>query len=434
MKASLIDAFGSSPESWVQKWTPTAPFTNCFLMRNPNIKNREIFTYADDQEAGVLPASSNFVASLRQAFTSVDLVGRHFPDPGRSFDEMMKLNDGGATWIATHLAPVCRADVKAMQMRARIEQVRRQVANAIGPFYVPTDATARVAARQEIARQIITELRGKPIPNNRFGLFLSRLLIDPGDLSDRLYETVIGRPGAQDQKSVTEAPHRVAPPAPEPEAPVPWELAGETLPATAPLPAAPPEYNPATALASRTHPAFLVRTGMGIWFDHLYRCAGDELFARDSLLATSTVQEIVSEISKAAIRLHLASRVLDEIEKLTFIDRQDERLAKASGTMEHRFNQFVMHLGYGLLPESERPTVNWRDGKRPVFASRPDNWSADNLPTAPRPFRLTYLTDWQHALYQAFSDNARGEPGFARNIEQNERLGRILLSIGANEA
>jgi hypothetical protein len=435
MKASLIDAFGSSPESWVQKWTPTAPFTNCFLMRNPNIKNREIFTYADDQEAGILPASSNFVASLRQAFTSVDLVGRHFPDPGRSFDEMMKLNDGGATWIATHLAPVCRADVKAMQMHARIEQVRRQVASAIGPFYVPTDATARVAVRQEVAKQVIHELRLQPIPNNRFGLFLNGLLIDPGDLSDRLYETVISRPGAQDQKSAPEAPHRVAPPAPEPEAPLPWELPGETVMATPPLSPVPaPEYSPASSLASRTDPAFLVRTGMGIWFDHLYRCAGDELFARDTMLATATVQEIVSEISKAAIRLHLANRILDEIERLRFIDRQDERLAKASGTMEHRFNQFVMHLGYGLLPESERPAVNWRDGKRPVFASRPDNWSADNLPTKPRPFRGTYLADWQHALYQAFSDNARGEAGLARNIEQNEKLGRILSAIGVNEA
>jgi hypothetical protein len=429
MKASLTDAFGKSPESWVQKWTPATPFTNCFLMRNPNIENRDIFTFAEKRETGIAPQSVDHVASLRQAFISVDLVQRHFPDPGRSFDEMMKLNDGGATWIATHLAPVCNADVKPMQVRDRIEEVRQQVARAIRPFYVPTDATVRVAARQEIARQVITELRRQPVQHGRFGLFLNGLLIDPGDLLDRLYEMLIRRPGGQDEKPAND-PAPPVPSGPEPEPAFPWDApAGRVTPA----PAAAPDYNPAVTLASRSDPALLVRAAMGIWFDHLYQRASDELFARDALVAPSTVREIVGEISTAAIRHHLADRViLPEIEALRFIDRLDERLAKASVIIQHRFNQFVMHLGYGLLPESERP-VNGQYG-RAVFADRPDNTSVDNLPARPRPFRMNYLTDWEHALYQVFSDNARGEAGLGRNSEQNEKLGNILAFIGASEA
>jgi hypothetical protein len=33
-----------------------------------------------------------------------------------------------------------------------------------------------------------------------------------------------------------------------------------------------------------------------------------------------------------------------------------------------------------------------------------------------------------------FADNARGEAGLGRNSEKNERLGKILVFIGANEA
>jgi hypothetical protein len=173
---------------------------------------------------------------------------------------------------------------------------------------------------------------------------------------------------------------------------------------------------------------------MDIWFEHLYRQAGDEMFARDALVAPATVHEIVGEISKAAIRLRLADYILQEIEALKFVDKLDERLAKASVTIEHRFNQFVMHLGYGLLPETERPAVAWQDGKKPIFANREDNWSIDNLPANPRPFRVNYTTDWQFALYQAFTENARGEATLGRNSEQNERLGKILASIDAHEA
>src|SRR5262249_21142532 len=53
MKASLIDPFGKSPESWVQKWTPTAPFANCYLMRNPTIKNTAVFTLRGDTEDAI---------------------------------------------------------------------------------------------------------------------------------------------------------------------------------------------------------------------------------------------------------------------------------------------------------------------------------------------------------------------------------------------
>jgi hypothetical protein len=438
MKASLTEAFGKSPESWVQKWTPNTPFTNCFLMRNPNILNRDIFAFADGRETGIAPESAGHVARLREAFISVDLVRKHFPDSGQSFDEMMRLNDGGATWIASHLAPVCRADVKPMQVRDRIEEVRRQVVNAIRPFYVPSDATARVAARQEVGRQVIVELRRQPMQHGRFGLFLNGLLIDPGDLLDRLYEMLIRRPGAQDSKPATDAPAALVASGPEEDPPFPWEeLARGTAaaPRPHPEPAAVRDYNPAASLVSRSDPVLLVRTAMSIWFEHLYRRASDELFARDALVSSSTVHEIVGEISTAAIRLRLADRViLPEIEELKFVDRLDERLAKASIILQHRFNQFVMHLGYGLKDESERPAINWKEGRSPVFASRPDNWSVDNLPARPRPFRTHYVTDWEHALYQLFADNARGEAGLGKNIAQNEKLGRILASIGANEA
>src|SRR2546430_6379590 len=93
------------------------------------------------------------------------------------------------------------------------------------------------------------------------------------------------------------------------------------------------------SLVSRSSPEALARSAMRIWLEHLYRRANDQLFSRDVLLDSTTVREIVGEIAKAADRHALLNILTRDIENLKFIDRLDERLAKATVAVEHRLNQ-----------------------------------------------------------------------------------------------
>jgi hypothetical protein len=430
LKASLVDPFGRSPESWVQKWTPSKPFTNCFLMRNPNIKNKAVFAFDGEREISILPQRQQFISQLRASFQSVDLVRRHFPEPLVSFDEMMRLNDGGATHIAKHLAAVCRDDIKPRQLQDRLDELTRLVTGAIAPFYVPTDRAAQIKLREEAAQVVVENLYNQPVQHARFGMFLSGLMLDSADLSDRLYEGLMRSPKAE--ATAPSEPEVNLPKRPAArDIPLPFKRPASTESAGAAVTAAQP--SPGSSLMSRSSPEALARSAMRIWLEHLYRLANDQLFSRDTLLDSITVREIVGEIAKAADRHGLLNILVQDIEALKFIDRLDERLAKTTVLVEHRLNQFVADLGYGLVPAAERPAVEWGELKVPVFEHRPTNWDVSGIGEEPRPFRQTYVADWLHATYQLFIDNARSEAGLDRNTEQNEQLGKILKAFGRRD-
>jgi hypothetical protein len=428
VKASLTDPFGKSPESWVQKWTPSDPFTNCFLMRNPNTMNKALFTFDGEREASILAERERFTGDLRAAFCSVGLVRRHFPDPGLAFDEMMRLNDGGATHIAKHLAPVCREDMKPRQVRDRLDDLGHWVTGTIAPFYVPTDLAGRVAARDEVAQGVIEELYRQPIEHARFGMFLRGLILDPADLYDRLYESLMRRPTRSTDESSEAEANLAMPPVAAGSIPLPFKRPATAAPRT-PLAEAAVEFRPGASLQSRSTPQALARSAMRIWLEQLYGRASDPLFSRDVLIASTTMREIVAEIAKAAHRHGLLEMLVQDVEQLKFIDRLDERLAKTTVAVEHRLNQFIADLGFGFSLPGDRPVVEWDGGKVPVFENRPVQWDISGVGSEPRRFRDHYIADWLHALYRLFLDNARSEAGVDRHTEQNEKLGKILSSL-----
>lgn len=435
IKASLTDPFGKASESWVNQWLPNAPFTNCFLMRKPNLDST--FLALEDEtrrELGILPNKARFVRDLADAFAAESAVRRHFQDPEQAFAALLRLNDGGARYIAEHLEAVLRPDVKATQVHDQLEQVRRRVVNAVAPFHTPTDIEKRVAQQERVARRAVADLHGGSVEYFRFGLFLRGLMIDPADLSDRLYEALMRRPDLPGTRVVPST----TPSLPSAGA---FGTRGIALPFLVdPEPAGPAPIHDCmevpraeTSLLPRSGAEALARSAMRIWLEHLDRLANDELFCRDAVVSAATVREIVAEIGKAASRQDLLRTLVADIARLRHIERLDERLAKATVALEHRLNQFVADLGYGLVPEAERPSVPRGAVQRAVFAAKPLNWDVSGFGSEPRPFRTEYIGDWLTAAYQLFQDNARHEAGGGRDAEQNARLGRILAALGTTE-
>lgn len=419
MKASLIDAFGNGPDTWVNKWTPGEPFSNCFLMRNPNIKNRAIFAFDDQRETQILPERVEFIAALRDAFMSVASVKRHFVDPGHAFDAMMTLNDGGSTHIATRLAAVCDPDVKLNQIRDRLRVVRDRMALSLARFHIATDVEKRLAERTAVADEILDDLYNCE-SIGRFGSLIKGLTIDSGTVADRFYHALTW----QDRGTASIATPPVSVQRPRPGAamrPRPGQAVASNA-AEAPQPA--PVHR---------REAVLAETAQKCWLEHMYKRADNAFFCQEMGISSQSLREIVSEMAAAAHRIRLGGMLTDALGAYAHEERRDDLISKATVLTERLINGFVCDLGWGHVALEQRPRVPIEGGDaRPIFLPRAVAYRADGLPSQPVPYRQNYFDDWTFGFYQTVQDNARsGDDGYI-NVVQNKRLGSILEAIDAS--
>ena len=188
LEASLVKPFGRSPNSWPLNWADGQPFRNCFWIRNPNYKAEGVIRYEGRREMEILPPKIERVAQLKAGCVGVEEIGQHFLDPGRAFDEAMKLNDGGVSYLAENLALVCKPGMKQAQVRARIADLRKRVVESLAPYYVPTDAEKRVQERTAVAEGVGPEFN-ECYQRQEFGLLLRIFCVDRAGLADAIYES-----------------------------------------------------------------------------------------------------------------------------------------------------------------------------------------------------------------------------------------------------
>ena len=137
---------------------------------------------------------------------------RHFRDPMRAFDEVMRLNDGGVSYLAGALEEVCKPGMKQAQARNRMNDLKKRMREVLVPHYVPTDSEQRVAERTAIAEGVIADFE-ECVARQAFGAFLRGLCVDRGELVDAFYEARLS--GALiDAKAEVVAPAEMRPVAP----------------------------------------------------------------------------------------------------------------------------------------------------------------------------------------------------------------------------
>ena len=212
LEASLLKPFAKVADSWPLRWTPEAPFQNCYWIRNPNYKAEGIIQYDGRREMQVHAHKVARIAELRTAYAGVPEVQAHFRDPLRAFDEGMRLNDGGVSYLAEIVAQICKPGMKRAQVGARLLDLRRRVAEALAPLYLPPDAEMRTAERTAVAEKVINDFEDC-IGRNTFGIFLRGLCLDRGVLADALYEA--RTQGSQGDDTSSDGADK-SPPAPKP--------------------------------------------------------------------------------------------------------------------------------------------------------------------------------------------------------------------------
>lgn len=420
IESSLLKNFRSN---WPENWDGQ-PFKRLFWLRNP--RGSELKVRAMDPEKGEGDFSPEFaqrVDVLRRTFITNPLVRQHFLAPEEAWDEALRPNDGGVSYIVRQLASVCDPATKSEQIRNRLLTIRSNFLRDIERFHVSDDHEERLKQRLEVANRIMDRFYDPSNPV-RLGLLLRCLQIDGGSLEAHLYRAMVHGQDTGAEQADGEAA-QVAPAVVSAQPRTGRARPGAPAAGSAATPP-PVEGRPVMHLTWERRAAQL---GMRYWERCMSQVADDDALLADLGLPRELADELIAELLSLARRIDVVSKIDSILRSLAHIEQSDQRIAKAAMVVQRVINRLVSDLGFSLVPEAERPTVKLEDESRPVFAARPVAYGNAEWNKAQPTFFETYFDDWTNGFYRVIEDNSKTIEGLAIDVTQNAQLGQILAAL-----
>jgi hypothetical protein len=151
----------------------------------------------------------------------------------------------------------------------------------------------------------------------------------------------------------------------------------------------------------------------------------------DAPLVIGIADELVSGAHRHQLVDRIAARVREQVAGAS--TRWDDVADRAAGIAAMVLNDYVSDLGFGPLPDAERPAVPEppKQRQRGVFAAPPLP-ARDRIPAlgdARAPLEQAYFLDWGVALRQLGIDNVGFAGGREISEDDNRALGEILGEI-----
>lgn len=180
-----LDRFLTMEFDWHKRWQGEAPFDNTYWFRNPTIRAKALLDYdAAGMETGVREPQR--VQALAAEYRADPAVRRHFRDPARAWDEAFRLNDGGLTYLADNLRPLCDPQLKRTQVSTQLHALATGLRARLQPYFVSDDAAAEQEQRMNEAFGVVESVQ-RIGEDQRLGLLLRSLQIPPLSLQGPFY-------------------------------------------------------------------------------------------------------------------------------------------------------------------------------------------------------------------------------------------------------
>jgi hypothetical protein len=427
LNTSLLDFFGKA-DDWPRAWAPGRPFANAYWLRNPNYKAKHILEYdAEGREAGLRTGEEARIARFRKDYLNTPAVQAHMADPERAWDEAFRLNDGGISYLAEKLAPVCNPDIKRRQLEARVAHLRAHMLDRLKRYHVSDDLEDELRKRRRAARHIVRRL-AQCIEAQRFGMLIRAMQLEDADLADLYYEveTHAGRGNGQDRPA---PPATIGPPVHADD--LLADVFGDTLPQVMEE-----ESTLVPGRSSRDHPALFADAVLEHWMRELHVLADTPRIYGYLHMSESTMSGLVAELIAGAKRLGLRDDIADRVRHITsFRQKLDVAMARPALVAADLVNTFVTRLGYDRLPAEARPLAGQGAHRRPVFDRRGDGGDRLALPEEPVSFDRMQFVDWMAAFVHMVDQNAVSRDGREIDVAQNERMGDLVRALdGASAA
>ncbi|MBD5417775.1 MAG: type III effector HopL1 [Desulfovibrio sp.] len=438
LHASLLDFFGKQHD-WPAHWTPERGFDNIFLLRNPNFRFDAVMEYDGDQEKGIRPERQDYVARLQSAFLQSPLVAAHFREPARAWDEAMKLNDGGITYIRESLSPLCSPDIKRDQLLQNVQATREAVERRLAAFYRTDDREEIRKQKLQLIHNLFNRLGQLETQQGRMGQLLHSLTISDADIADMHPEATRRFLELADAEPADAAPAEAGP-LPELDMDTvnvaSWNPFAGT-PESAPLASEAPAKS-AAAAAPADEAAFFAAYVESRWIERLHQLADDAASQKYFLLPGKEFSDLVNELSTGAARLALRDAMAEAFRRASaYANTSRESIArKEAGIAAGILNSYVDWLGLDPRTHDEKARTVALPGSASavVFPPQPAVEGTPQLGEARSAWSRRWLGDWLNALAALIMGNVDFDGEQTLNVEENMALGAILRRLGDEAA
>ena len=416
LESSLLNFFGKQYH-WPRQWDTEGAFRNSYWLRNPNFKAKHMFDYDEEgRETGIRPGERKRIEMFREAFLQDAAANAHFRDPQQAWEAGFALNDGGITYLAENLRPLCNPELKRRQLTAQVAQLGEQMIEHIGHYYVSDnpeqEMNKRLAAAQQVAGRLI-DCAGE----QRFGELLRALQADSDELEGIYYRIETRLP---DEKQAVGAPTIGA--------------AVDTQKMKLLLGLGGAAGEPAEA-PRRDDAALFAREAVAEWMRDLQDLSGNKALCDYFRVPETVMVEFVKELIGGAQRLKLEERIEARVREVTgFRMKFEQIVALPARLTANLLNGYVDFLGYDALAPAQRPMLPLETGPRPVFPPRTVPRGGPQLSERQSTYDQDYYTDWIRGFLDLVERNARTRGGAEVDLAANRRLGELLGKLRAAAA
>lgn len=362
----------------------------------------------------IRPSERTRIDQFKQAFLRDAAASAHFRNPEEAWAAGFALNDGGVSYLAANLRPLCNPELKRQQLAGQAARLREQMVERMIHYYVSDNPELELEKRRIAAQQAagcLIDCAGE----QRFGELLRALQVDSDEMKDIYYRIETRLP---DEKRAMSAPTIGA--------------AVDTCKMKALLGLGTPATE-ATAEAPRKDDAALfAREAVAEWMRDLQDLGGNKTLCDYYRVPETTMAEFVKELINGAQRLKLE----DQIEALVreaagFHMKFEQFVALPARLTANLLNRYVDFLGYDTLPPAQRPTLALEGGPRPVFPPRTVPRGGPQLGDQPSTYDQDYYTDWIRSFLDLVERNVRTRDGAEVDLAANRRLGELLAQVRA---
>lgn len=411
LESSLLNFFGKQHE-WPRQWDTNGPFRNSFWLRNPNFKAKNIFDYDEEgREIGVRPGERKRIALFKEAFLKDKVASAHFADPEQAWEAGFALNDGGISYLAEHLRPLCNPELKRQQLAGQVTRLREQMMERISHYYVSDNPELEIEKRRTAAQQVaghLVECAGE----QRFGELIRALQADSNELEDIYYRIETRLP---DEKQAIGAP-TIGAAVNTAQMKVLLGLGGDTATDAAAL--------------RKDDAALFAREAVAEWMRDLHDLSGNKSLCEYYRVPEPSMIDFIKELIAGAQRLKLEEHIETLVRQVTgFRMKFEQIVALPARLTANLLNNYVDFLGYDALAPEQRPMLALESGPRPLFPPRAVPRGGPQLGEQQSTYDQDYYTDWIRAFLDLVERNARNRAGRDIDLAANQRLGDLLTRL-----
>lgn len=369
---------------------------------------------------------------LKKAFLDSIEAQKHFRDPLRCWEEAMKFNDGGITYLRESLRPLCNPELKRSQIQSMVRERLVQIVSRLQPYF-RTDNKEKEREKKAILSKTIAGILAKIVQEQRFGDFLHKLQMKDHNFYDLYFqvESQWLNQADQDESNFSVDPSTTMGVRTSADD-ILGELGllgNESAPKVSSDQRATPSQPSFHTGKPKDEAEYFAGLIEKAWIEHIHSIADSQIYQNYFKFPAEQFSQFAHELIVGAIRIGLRNSMEEAIRKASRYRniRREKIVWKQVSLAANIINSFINWLGFDrrqLPPEKCKVTISGKE--RILFIPPVPIKKYPTLGEDQTPFDKQFYTDWLAALITLVMANVDFDGENTLDPEQNKRLGDIL--------